>query len=515
MIYGKTRDKKWGILLFSLILICAGTLFQGTKCLAATDKSVIQTAVKHRTTGWVKNGSSTYYFTKGVKRIGWLKYRSKWYYLTPSSGKLVKGKKFTVNKKTYSASSTGARQNGWILYGSKFYYFGKQTYALQKNMWLNFHNKLYYVKSDGTRAIGKTTISGNTYYFGTDGNRQTGWISIGKNKYYFKKSNGVLQKGKWLTLSSKKYYLKKDGSRSTGIKDIGDVRYFFTTEGVLHSSSGWISYNNEQYYVKTGGVLATSTYINGKYVNFEGVYLASYCQASKTIKGFLQNATKAIGNTLYVWGGGHEYGENGVAGIQTGWKQFWTTNNVTYDYKKFRYKSYAGLDCSGFTGWSIYNNIYYSSGNPTTTTTSTYFPTYLERNGWGTKSSITKAENAKYKPGDVVSKSGHVWIIIGQCSDGSVVITHDTPPYTQISGTCTPSGNYSSEAITLANKYMKNTYKTAYSKFNKISNATKEYLFGSTVNRFSWTISSNSKFTDPQGYRNMTASQVLKDMYGY
>ena len=63
------------------------------------------------------------------------------------------------------------------------------------------------------------------------------------------------------------------------------------------------------------------------------------------------------------------------------------------------------------------------------TTTSTGMPAYFARKGWGT--CVTGDTSQKFTPGDVVSKSGHVWIVIGQCSDGSVVVIHATPPYIQ------------------------------------------------------------------------------------
>lgn len=50
--------------------------------------------------------------------------------------------------------------------------------------------------------------------------------------------------------------------------------------------------------------------------------------------------------------------------------------------------------------------------------------------------------------GDIVSISGHVWICLGQCEDGSVVLIHSTPNAgVQISGTQTRSGNADSEAV--------------------------------------------------------------------
>ena len=74
---------------------------------------------------------------------------------------------------------------------------------------------------------------------------------------------------------------------------------------------------------------------------------------------------------------------------------------------------------------------------------------------------LTMAPSSRntYLSGDVVSKSGHVWIVIGQCSDGSVVVIHATPPYIQLGGTVSSTGSINSEAIELANEYMKMYYR--------------------------------------------------------
>mgnify|MGYP000688916402 FL=1 len=52
----------------------------------------------------------------------------------------------------------------------------------------------------------------------------------------------------------------------------------------------------------------------------------------------------------------------------------------------------------------------------------------------------------------------HVWLSLGQCFDGSVVILHSSPAGVHISGTPTPKGAENSQAIKLANKYMSKYY---------------------------------------------------------
>lgn len=137
-------------------------------------------------------------------------------------------------------------------------------------------------------------------------------------------------------------------------------------------------------------------------------------------------------------------------------------------------------------------------------TTSTDFPDYLKRKGFGT---YQRVNGGTFTPGDVVAIDGHVWMVIGMCSDGSVVIVHATPPVIQISGTVTPSGSKNSEAVQLAQAYMKNIFRCG----EQIQSVyrIKGYLNG--VRRFQWY---SSKLTDPDGLRNMSAEQVLAKIIG-
>ena len=77
------------------------------------------------------------------------------------------------------------------------------------------------------------------------------------------------------------------------------------------------------------------------------------------------------------------------------------------------------------------------------------------------KGKVKKAKYiTEYKAGDIMSGENvsHVWLSLGQCFDGSVVILHSSPAGVHISGTPTPKGAENSQAIKLANKYMSKYY---------------------------------------------------------
>ena len=96
--------------------------------------------------------------------------------------------------------------------------------------------------------------------------------------------------------------------------------------------------------------------------------------------------------------------------------------------------------------------------------------------------------------------------MLGQCSDKSVVIVHSTPQAgCQISGTPTPSGNYSSEAIALAEKYMSRY--TGYTKYDYHTSS------GNYIRQGNFLRWNSSTLSDPDGYKNMTADQILADLF--
>ena len=107
----------------------------------------------------------------------------------------------------------------------------------------------------------------------------------------------------------------------------------------------------------------------------------------------------------------------------------------------------------------------------------------------------------------MVSKSGHVWIVIGQCSDGSVVVIHATPPYIQLGGTVSSTGSINSEAIELANEDMKMYYPVAYERYG-VKVLDRSYLTG--VNHFTW---SSSILSDSEGYRRKKPAEILNDLF--
>lgn len=180
-----------------------------------------------------------------------------------------------------------------------------------------------------------------------------------------------------------------------------------------------------------------------------------------TIEGLLRIAMQPVGTTMYVWGGGWDEEDNasGATAMQIGispeWKVFFSEQDKDYDFTKYRFEREKGLDCSGYVGWVIYNTFEHTSGREGYVVTSTNMAENFANRGWGELIKNPK----EFLPGDIVSMEGHVWICLGTCKDGSVLLVHSSPPGVSVCGTPQrDSTRYGKEkesrAVELATEYM-------------------------------------------------------------
>ena len=107
-----------------------------------------------------------------------------------------------------------------------------------------------------------------------------------------------------------------------------------------------------------------------------------------------------------------------------------------------------------------------------------------------------------------MTRDGHVWIAVGECDDGSILAMHSFVPTLSLSGTPSKAGKRESQAVKLARKYMKKYYGKAYKICPNIVHIDKTYR--TKYARMRW----NSRtLSDPDGYRNMSAEEVLADLF--
>ena len=109
------------------------------------------------------------------------------------------------------------------------------------------------------------------------------------------------------------------------------------------------------------------------------------------------------------------------------------------------------------------------------------------------------------------TSAGHVYIVVGQCPDSSIVLLHSSPCGVMITGTATRSGNLQSNAVSLAEQYMKKYYPGWYAKYPKVSRSS-SYLTSYSQMRW-YTGTKQSMMSDPEGYLKKNAAQILKDLF--
>lgn len=364
----------------------------------------------------------------------------------------------------------------------KYYYVNKKGKRI-KQCWIIVKKKKYYLDEEGYRVCGFAKIDDKYYYMHkTKGYCLTGWRTVNGYKYFFNAA-GFAITSTWYNSGEDTYYLMKNGRAATGWKKIKKRRYYFDSDGVL---------------------LKDTFTPDGNYVDAQGKKLRK-----STIKKFLKTALKPVGSTMYVWGGGWGAKEGVTIGTRPRWKKFYKRQSSSYDYTQTRFQVHDGLDCSGFVGWTVYNTFNTTNNNASYVMLAhLQAPTFANK-GWGKY----KAPGTfySYKAGDVMSSSGHVYIVIGQCPDSSVVLVHSSPKGVQINGTPTRSGYPYSQAYYLAKKYMKKYYPEWTRKY-PVPVKSPSYL--TSYGRMRWKVKGkNCIMRDPDKYRSKTAEQILKDLF--
>ena len=281
-----------------------------------------------------------------------------------------------------------------------------------------------------------------------------------------------------------------------------------------------------------------------------------YTPGLKTLKNLLATALAPCGTTLYVYGGGWDYQDVGSSneamsiGVSGNWVKFFNENNANYTYKNTNRSQsyypfgewneyyYAGLDCSGYVGWVVYNvmNTESLSGKGYVMGSSRQAKTFAGY-GWGTWQHTVEgssASNYNYvllanalKVGDILSTKGHVMIVLGKCSDGSFVILHSTPSNSitgqpgggvQLSAINPKnSGNNDTEAYRLCDEYMKKYFPLWSERYEASTRSTTSAFDFPDTNMntgfMHWTLDGTGVLTDPDGYANMSAREILEDLF--
>ena len=210
------------------------------------DKTVKKPEVKKN--GWVKEGSTWYYFENGTLA------RNKWIsstYWVGADGKMatnswVDGGRYYVgangawvkDAKKPEAAKPVEKKQGWVKEGDAwyFYYQGQIT----RNAWIGS----YWLGSDGKMATSSWVDNGR-YYVGANGLwdksakkqevksevKKNGWMKEGSAWYYYE--NGTLARNKW----AGNYWLGADGKMATNAW-VDNGRYYVDGSGAWVKNAG-------------------------------------------------------------------------------------------------------------------------------------------------------------------------------------------------------------------------------------------------------------------------------------
>lgn len=155
-----------------------------------------------------------------------------------------------------TASAPGIVTNvGWRQYNDAWYYYYPDG-SYQRDSWKKINDRWYLFQSDGKMLTGWQNRGGQTYYLTESGEMLTGWILAGNRWYYLNPTpddyEGCLLRNSWQTINGKTYCFGADGAML----------------------EGWSQVDGSWYYFYPGaGNKATNTYIDGFYVNHDGVWV--------------------------------------------------------------------------------------------------------------------------------------------------------------------------------------------------------------------------------------------------
>ena len=360
-----------------------------------------------------------------------------------------------------------------------------------------------------------------------------------------------------------RYRFSDDGkevvfSVDNGKKDAGGA-YDYPIQNVLKEGYEYnITFQGET-------VTAAEEIEDGKQVSSSYTPAVSGTPGEMTLENFLRTAMMPVGTTLYIYGGGWNWQDDGSAvqtrtiGVSPDWVRFFEEQDENFTYKGkdgdeenvdasasyypfggYNEYYYAGLDCSGYVGWTIYNTFETESGKEGYVGGSTGFAKRLADQGLGTwtqnvagpagaeakAGNETEAETENVVsvilPGDIMSLNGHVWMSLGTCEDGSVVILHSTPSYSR---TGQPGGGVqigaigedeSCEAYTLADYYMSEYFPKWYARYPAALKKPENYFHfeGEKAGLFRWNTGEGGRLSDPAGVQNMQPKEVLGLLFG-
>ena len=249
----------------------------------------------------------------------------------------------------------------------------------------------------------------------------------------------------------------------------------------------------------------------------------------RTLKNLLATAMTPLGQALYVYGGGWNWQDTGAGsqavsiGTAPELCAFFRRQDGCYSYRDFypvggrNCYYFAGLDCSGYLGWAVYNTLHEKSCLPGYVCSAQEMARDFTRRGWG----LLAEDTGSLRPGDVCSISGHVWLCVGTCSDGSILLAHSSPSESRLGcpgggvqlSALSPSDSNNCAALALAESVMKRHCPLWYRRYAPVRKPYAVYTdFPGGV--FRWTLGVGGILTDPDGFAALCAEEIVTRLFG-
>lgn len=147
-----------------------------------------------------------------------------------------------------------AEQVGW-LQNNGYWYYRYPDGSYLNNCWAKIGGFWYLFDSNGVMMTGWHSRGGHYYYMASSGEMRTGWLQDGDHWYYL---NPDAQQG-------------VEGAMATGWVHVNGVDYYMGSDGAM--LEGWQEVEGSWYYFYPGsGAKASSTYIDGFYVDQNGIW---------------------------------------------------------------------------------------------------------------------------------------------------------------------------------------------------------------------------------------------------
>lgn len=299
----------------------------------------------------------------------------------------------------------------------------------------------------------------------------------------------------------------------------------------VSSAGGFLLQNTLQigraYELEVAGGLVTAARPCGKLPPPQAS-LSGAVPGLRTLKNLQATAMTPLGQALYVYGGGWNWQDTGAGpqavcvGPAPEWSAFFRAQNGDYCYRDCYPAGgrnpyyYAGLDCSGYLGWAVYNTLHDKSGLPGYVCPARQMARDFAGRGWGRW--MEQADGLR--PGDVCSIAGHVWLCMGSCADGSVLLAHSTPTESRVGcpgggvqlSALSPADPDGCAALALAEAAMKRLCPAWYRRYAPVQKPYAAYTdFSGGV--FRWVLDGSGVLTDPDGYAALSAPEILKRLF--